>query len=64
MVVEALLPHVPDAGAAAGMAWSLIDGVIAAALEYQLDEDAAAMRRRLESMATMVQIVAGAAVAR
>ena len=63
MVVEALLPHVPDAGAAAGMAWSLIDGVIAAALEYQLDEDAAAMRRRLESMATMVQIVAGAAVA-
>ena len=63
MMVEALLPHVPDADVAAGIAWSLIDGVIAAALEYQLDEDAAAMRRRLESMATMVQIVAGAAVA-
>ncbi len=59
-----MLPHVPDADAAAGVASGVIDGVIAAALEYQLDEDAAAMRRRLESMAATVQLVAGAPAGR
>lgn len=59
MVVEALRPHVTD-DLVENMASGIIDGVIAAALEYQLDEDVAGLRRRLRSMSAMVQIVAGA----
>ncbi|MGB9373284.1 MAG: TetR/AcrR family transcriptional regulator [Jiangellales bacterium] len=61
MTRDALLPHVGDAETANDLAKMVIDGVLATALQYHLDADVDAMRRRLSTiMRTLRALVASA----
>lgn len=59
MVRQALIPHMADAGESDRVSALLLDAVIAAALEFQLDGDEAGMRRRLDTLAHFVRMAAG-----
>lgn len=58
MVRQALVLHLPSAALADSIATLLIDAVIAAALDFQLDEDETGLRRRLNSLAQVVRMAA------
>lgn len=55
LVAEALSVYLEDVTEARDLAGLMVDAVIAAALEYHLDADADALRRRLQTMADVVQ---------
>ena len=55
-VAEALGTYVPDPERAAHLAGLMVDAVVAAALEYRLDGDTSAVRRRLRTMTDMVRL--------
>jgi len=58
MVSLALHVHVPNRAVADTIATLVIDAVIAAALEFQLDGDVDGLRRRLNSLIEVVRIAA------
>jgi AcrR family transcriptional regulator len=59
MTRDALLPHVRVAEIASDLATMVIDGVFATALQYHLDADADAMRRRLSTIMRTLRAVVG-----
>lgn len=58
LVAQALATYMDDAGLAQDLAGLVVDAVIAAALEYHLDGDAAGLQRRLRTMTEIVRTVA------
>ena len=58
MVSQALRVHFPTGTLADTIATLVIDAVIAAALEFQLDEDEKGLRRRLNSLVQVVRMAA------
>jgi AcrR family transcriptional regulator len=58
-VAEAILTYIDDREQATWLAALMVDAVVAAGLEYHLDGDEAALRRRLETMTGMVRLAAG-----
>ncbi|MEZ5184841.1 MAG: TetR/AcrR family transcriptional regulator [Candidatus Nanopelagicales bacterium] len=59
LVGEALRSYVTDAHTREILAGMVLDAVVAAAIEYQLDQDVAGLRMRLTSMTRTVQVVVG-----
>lgn len=58
MTRDALLPHVRDSETASDLARMVIDGVLATALQYHLDGDTDALRRRLSTIMGTLRAVA------
>jgi AcrR family transcriptional regulator len=58
MVRQALVAHLPSDTLADSIATLVIDAVIAAALEFQLDGDETGLRRRLNSLVQVVRMAA------
>ena len=58
MIHSALLPHLASDVRADSIAALVLDAVISAALEFQLDGDENSLRRRLNSLAHVVRMAA------
>ena len=58
MVREAMVPHLGDSSLATDVSSLAIDGVIAAALQFHLDDDDRGLQRRLNALAQMVRSAA------
>lgn len=58
LIRDAIVQHLGDPPNAEELAGVLLDGVLGASVQYQLDQDAVALRRRLT---TLVDVVRGAA---
>ncbi len=58
LVTQSLTPHISEL-LAQQVGSSIVDAVLAAALQYELDQDRAALHARLEGVVTMVRVTAG-----
>lgn len=58
LIAEAIVDHVGDVPGSDDLAAMLLDGVLGAAVDFQLDADPDALRRRLTTLATMIRLTA------
>lgn len=60
LIREAIVDHLADVGDADDLAGMLLDGVLGASVDYQIDSDERSLHRRLSTLASMVRLWAAA----